>query len=56
LATASMVTRWREANPDKVGTEDDCVTATSRALKKALGGKQSFVMGHGTVLLLFRKK
>ncbi|OGM42410.1 hypothetical protein ABOM_008361 [Aspergillus bombycis] len=37
LGTASMVTRWREANLDLVNTEDDCVKCTMREIWKALG-------------------
>ena len=40
LGTASMVTRWRSANPDLTG-EDDCVAVTIRDLSKALDGQKS---------------
>lgn len=53
--TASMVTRWREAHPDLVGTEEDVVKETIRELREALGGKESFVAGTSTALLLFSK-
>ena len=57
MSTASMVTRWREANPPLVGTEQDCVTQTCRKIKEATGisfGEVTF--GHGVVLLLFKKR
>jgi len=56
LSTASMVTRWREAHPELVGTSEDCVTQTIDALRVALGGKEGFVEGNGTALLMFKKR
>lgn len=55
LVTASMVTRWREANPNLAGTQQDCVKRSIRDLKFALGGKESFITGSGTAVLLFKK-
>jgi hypothetical protein len=55
LGTASMVTRWREAHPELVGTASDCVAQTISALREAMGGKETLVKGCGTVLLLFKK-
>ncbi|KAF8217691.1 S-adenosyl-L-methionine-dependent methyltransferase, partial [Mycena galopus ATCC 62051] len=37
LGTASMVTRWREAHPELVGTERDCVAEMARALREVMG-------------------
>ena len=37
LDTASMVTRWREANPGLAGTESDCVRETIRGIAGAMG-------------------
>ena len=57
MSTASMVTRWREANPRLVGTEQDCVRQIGRKLKEITGesfGEVTF--GHGVVLLLFKKR
>ncbi|CAF0855710.1 unnamed protein product [Adineta steineri] len=56
LATSSMVTRWRNANPDLVGTDKDCVRETMKKLKEALNGQETFIQGSGTVLLLFKKQ
>lgn len=36
LGTASPVTRWREANPDAVGTESDIVRVTRRRVEQIL--------------------
>jgi trans-aconitate 3-methyltransferase len=38
LATASPVTRWREANKDKVGTEEDCIRILRRTFEGILRG------------------
>ena len=56
LSTASMVTRWRDANPELAGTEKDCLRETTKALRKALDGQETFIQGSGTVLLLFKKQ
>lgn len=56
LNTSSMVTRWREANPELAGTEQDCLKRTIRDLRAALGGKESMVVGYAVVILLFKKK
>lgn len=56
LSTASMVTRWREANPDIAGTEQDCLKRAIKDWRAALGGKDKFIGGTGTVILLFKKK
>lgn len=55
LSTASMVTRWREANPKLVGTSEDCVAVTMSALRDALGSDR-FRNGPATVLLMVKKK
>jgi trans-aconitate 3-methyltransferase len=36
MATASSVTRWREANPDLAGAENDAVKVMGRKLREAL--------------------
>ncbi|TVY41651.1 putative methyltransferase [Lachnellula occidentalis] len=55
LATASMVTRWREAHPDLVGTEQDCVKVFVKDLREALGGEDEVLSGGATTILLFKK-
>ncbi|RDW77249.1 hypothetical protein BP6252_05302 [Coleophoma cylindrospora] len=55
LGTASMVTRWREANAEKVGTQDDVVTAFAEELRNVLGPGGVLVKGSGTAILLFKK-
>jgi hypothetical protein len=56
-----MVTRWREAHPDLVGTEEDCVLKTMNAIAKVLGVEDGdkansikIPVGSATVLLLFK--
>lgn len=56
VSTASMVTRWREAHPELVGTDQDCVVVTKEKLREALGGRDWFEAGSGTVVLLFKKR
>jgi hypothetical protein len=62
LDTASMVTRWREAHPELVGADNDCVRETMDEVRRALGesgeiGNEdvSIKVGSGTVLLLFKR-
>lgn len=55
LDTASMVTRWRQANQNLVGTDEDCVKKTIKALKEIMGD-QKLRTGNSTSLLLFKKK
>jgi hypothetical protein len=56
LSTASMVTRWRAANPELVGTDKDVVKVFTRELREALGGKQDWIVrGSGMAILLFKK-
>ncbi|KAH8701651.1 S-adenosyl-L-methionine-dependent methyltransferase [Talaromyces proteolyticus] len=60
LDTASMVTRWREAHPELVGTERDCVRETMEEVRRVMGvAKEEDVaikVGGGTVLLLFKRR
>jgi SAM-dependent methyltransferase len=56
FGTASMVTRWREAHPDLVGTDEDVISVTVRELREALGGQEWFEGGSPTALLLFKKR
>jgi len=58
-ATASTVTKWREAHPELVGTEKDCVNVAVRKLKEAPGHPDcdmAFDGGCSIVLLLFKKR
>ncbi|PMD39941.1 S-adenosyl-L-methionine-dependent methyltransferase [Hyaloscypha variabilis F] len=55
LSTASMVTRWRAANPELVGTDKDAVRVFIRELREALGGQDWILRGTGTAILLFKK-
>jgi hypothetical protein len=63
LGTASMVTRWREAHPELVDTERDCVRSTMNEIERVLGeeigteeaAKLKIRVGSATVLLLFKR-
>jgi hypothetical protein len=59
LGTSSMVTRWRDANPTLVGTEDDCVEVTMKRIALALGADDSKMAklktGGATSVLAFRR-
>lgn len=56
FSTASMVTRWREAHPDLVGTDKDVVKAFVNELREALPADQQRVQqGSATAILLFKK-
>jgi hypothetical protein len=55
LSTASMVTRWRAANSELVGTDKDAVKVFVRELREALGGQDWILRGSGTAILLFKK-
>ncbi|MCJ1431822.1 hypothetical protein MMC27_001177 [Xylographa pallens] len=55
LGTASMVTRWRAAHPELVGTEKDCVKECGGRIREVVG-EGKFRVGGGTALLLFRKR
>lgn len=57
LNTASMVTRWREANPELAGTEHDCVKVTIGEIRRAMGISQggSIRTVNGVAILLFKR-
>jgi hypothetical protein len=61
LGTASMVTRWREANSGIAGTERDCVEVTMKEIASAMGlsgvetGKLKLKIGSATTLLIFTR-
>lgn len=62
FATVSPVARWREANPEKVGTEADVVKKIRSALEKGLWeagvekGKERIRPGGNGVLLMLKKR
>lgn len=62
LGTASPVVRWREANPEKVGTEDDVVRRQRRTVERLLQeagvdkGKEMVRPGTAGVLLILKKQ
>ncbi|KAH7364469.1 hypothetical protein BKA65DRAFT_491429 [Rhexocercosporidium sp. MPI-PUGE-AT-0058] len=53
--TASMITRWRAANPELVGTGKDVMAVFAREIGKALGGQDWVESGGATAILLFKK-
>lgn len=56
LSTASMVTRWRAAHPDLVGTDKDVVKAYTNELREHLPkDHQKVLTGSATAILLFKK-
>lgn len=61
MSTASMVTRWREAHPELVGTDKDCVHVLVEKLKDALVGTEAreedvrFRTGMGTGILFVNR-
>lgn len=61
LGTASPVSRWREAHPDAVGTEDDVVRIIRRNIERVLheagveNGKEVLKGGVAAVLLMVKK-
>lgn len=60
LGTASMVTRWREANPELVGTDRDCVKEMCAEIRRAMGVSMdenpTLKVAGSVVLLLFKRK
>ena len=54
LETVSPVTRWREAHPDLVGTERDCVTEHINQMKEVVGAPV-LRGGTATALLMFKR-
>ncbi|ORY13039.1 methyltransferase [Clohesyomyces aquaticus] len=62
LSTASPITRWREAHPEAVGTENDLVRLLRREIERALyeagveKGKELVRGGVKGVLLMVKKK
>ncbi|KAI0838712.1 S-adenosyl-L-methionine-dependent methyltransferase [Hypoxylon sp. FL0890] len=62
FGTSSAVTRWREAHPDAVGTENDIVSKLRREIERLLHeagvekGKEEITGGVESVLLIVKKK
>lgn len=62
LGTMSQVTRWREAHPEAVGTENDIVRATRKRIERVMReagveeGKEVLEQAGGTGVLLMVKK
>lgn len=62
LGTASPVTRWREAHPELVGTEEDVIRRMRRTVERLLHeagvekGKEVIRGGEAGVLLMVKKR
>lgn len=62
MSTASPVTRWREAHPDKVGTEEDVLVKARRRIESLLHevgvkpGEELVTAGVAIVLLMVKKR
>ena len=54
IGTASMVTRWREAHPDLVGTEEDVLVKAIKEFREIIGGEELMV-GLDCHLLMFKR-
>lgn len=61
MSTASMVTRWRDAHPELVGTAGDCVNVLIQKLKAVMGvsgGREEesiLKTGTGTAILIVNR-
>jgi hypothetical protein len=49
------VIKYREANPEKAGTEEDPVVMMVRKIKEKMGGRESLILRPSTHLLLMRR-
>jgi trans-aconitate 3-methyltransferase len=62
LGTGSAETRWRQAHPDLVGTEEDVVRKMRREIERLLWeagvekGKERLRGSVAAAILLFKKK
>lgn len=55
FGSASAVVRWRAANPEKAGTEEDCVKLTMRRLREVVGEESpELILGPSCSLVLMR--
>ncbi|CAD6448352.1 9effb1a1-46ac-418b-845d-27a2c489f271 [Sclerotinia trifoliorum] len=55
LGTANMVTRWREAHPEKAGTEKDILKLHVGEVRKVMGGRESMLVGSSTAIIFVKK-
>ena len=53
--TISLMARWKLANPELVGTEDDVLVKTAKELRQVIG-QDELVVGVGCALLLFKRR
>lgn len=54
VSMGNTVTRWREAHPQLVGTDEDIVVKGFRRIREALGGDE-LVVGASCSLLLLKR-
>lgn len=55
LGSSSMVIRWREANPELAGGDEDPVKVTMKKLKEANAGEEQIYVSASLHLLLMRR-
>ena len=55
ISSSSLALRWKAANPQLAGTEEDAVKKTMNKLRETMGGKESLVLAGSVALLLFRR-
>ncbi|KAI7291590.1 UNC-50 family protein [Hortaea werneckii] len=55
LGSSWPVIRWREANPGKVGTEQDPIRVIADRLKRVVGEQTKLVLAPSCTVLLFRR-
>ncbi|KAF2152201.1 S-adenosyl-L-methionine-dependent methyltransferase [Myriangium duriaei CBS 260.36] len=55
IGAAGPVVRWRKANPEKVGTEEDIIRIIVKRLRTVMGERKTFMAGSSTSLLLLRR-
>ena len=54
LGTTSIVTRWRDAHPHLVNTDEDIVAKMIKQAREAIGGEE-LIVGKSCTLLLFKR-
>ncbi|KAI7278492.1 hypothetical protein KC345_g5941 [Hortaea werneckii] len=55
LSSSGPVIRWRQANPEKVDTEQDPIRVIAQRLKQVVGEQTKLVLAPSCTVLLFRR-